>query len=226
MALVVGTAFAYIAAYAPLYIVLGEATGILAVVPVITAAWFFGFRIGLLAGFLGFVVNSLLVILVVEMGWRDWAADGGLLGTGALVLVGGVVGRLRDLASSTKRALTERRQLQEQLVQAQKMEAVGQLAGGVAHDFNNLLTVILASAEMGSLMLPAGQDHPRARFQEIGKAANRAADLTRQLLSFSRQQAVESMVLSLNELILEVDKMFHRLIGENIELVTIPTVDL
>ena len=84
-ALVVGTAFAYIAAYVPLYIVLGKATGILAVVPVITAAWVFGFRIGLLAGFLGVVVNSLLVILVGEMGWREWAADGGLLGTGALL---------------------------------------------------------------------------------------------------------------------------------------------
>ena len=225
-ALVVGTAFAYIAAYAPLYVVLGNTTGILAVVPVITAAWFFGFRIGLLAGFLGFVVNSLLVILVAETGWREWAADGGLLVTGALVLVGGVVGRLRDLASSTKRALTERRQLQEQLVQAQKMEAVGQLAGGVAHDFNNLLTVILASVEMGSMMLPAGEDRPRATFQEIGKAALRAADLTRRLLSFSRQQVVEPVVLNLNEFILEVDKMFRRLIGENIELVTIPTADL
>jgi hypothetical protein len=115
--------------------------------------------------------------------------------------------------------VTERRSLEKQLQQAQKMEAVGHLAGGVAHDFNNLLGVILGYSE---LLLGNSALHGPARNQllEIKKAGERAANLTRQLLAFSRKQIVEPVVLDLNALISEMSKLLLRLIGEDIELVT------
>jgi PAS domain S-box-containing protein len=115
--------------------------------------------------------------------------------------------------------VTERRSLEEQLVQAQKMEAVGRLAGGIAHDFNNLLTAILG---YGDLMLPKLHDPTlRAKMMEIRKAAERAATLTRQLLAFSRKQVLVPEVVAVGGLIEEMSKMLRRLIGEDIELVTI-----
>ncbi len=113
--------------------------------------------------------------------------------------------------------LTERRNLEEQFRQAQKMEAVGQLAGGVAHDFNNMLTAILGYSELLSERFEAGSEEFEG-LEEIRKAAERAASLTRQLLAFSRQQVLERRVLDLNHLIEEVEKMLRRLIGEDIEL--------
>jgi hypothetical protein len=115
--------------------------------------------------------------------------------------------------------VTERRQLQKQLVQAQKMEAVGHLAGGVAHDFNNLLGVIIGYCE---ILATTGQlqEKDRERVAEIKKAGDRAATLTRQLLAFSRQQVIEPRVLDLNALLADMSKMLRRLIGEDIELVT------
>ena len=105
------------------------------------------------------------------------------------------------------------------------MEAIGTLAGGVAHDFNNMLSVIMSYTDL-SLMKLAPQDQLRPYLQEVLKAADRAAHLTRQLLTFSRRQAVEPRVLSLNEGIINVDKMLRRLIKENVELVTITQPDL
>jgi PAS domain S-box-containing protein len=121
--------------------------------------------------------------------------------------------------------ITDRHSLEEQLLQSQKMEAMGRLAGGVAHDFNNLLTAIIGYAQLNVMSLPVG-DRARRDLQEIQKAAERAASLTRQLLAFSRRQVIEPRVVKLNDLIFEMDKMLRRLIGEDIELVTLPAPDL
>ena len=111
------------------------------------------------------------------------------------------------------------RETQAQLRQAQKMEAVGQLAGGIAHDFNNLLTVITAFTELLSLEIPS--DSPRrADLNEISKASARAAELTRQLLAFSRKQVLRPRQLNVNETVASMSRMLERLIGDDVEVVT------
>jgi PAS domain S-box-containing protein len=117
-----------------------------------------------------------------------------------------------------RQAEEERKLLQEQLAQASKMEAVGQLAGGVAHDFNNLLTTILGYSEM--ILEQLAKDSPvRAEVEEISKAGARAASLTQQLLAFSRKQVIMPRPIDLNETVKEARNMLERLIGENIRLV-------
>jgi two-component system cell cycle sensor histidine kinase/response regulator CckA len=121
--------------------------------------------------------------------------------------------------------VTDVKRLEQQVFQAQKMEAVGRLAGGVAHDFNNLLTAILGSTDLLLDSLPA--DHPgREEAGETRKAALRAAELTRQLLAFSRQQVLAPRVLDLNEVVANMDRMLQRLIGEDVELRTALAADL
>ena len=114
--------------------------------------------------------------------------------------------------------VTEQKQLSERLRQAQKMEAVGQLAGGVAHDFNNILTAILGYSDM-LLSVTDEEDSRHQDLQEIHKAAERAASLTSQLLAFSRKQLLRPQVLNLGALVGNLGNMLRRLIGENIELV-------
>ncbi|MCX6914435.1 MAG: PAS domain S-box protein, partial [Verrucomicrobia bacterium] len=124
--------------------------------------------------------------------------------------VAGVVVNSRDI--------TERQQLEQQLRQAQKMEAVGQLAGGVAHDFNNMLAVVRGNAE---LLLMNADEHTSETtdcLKQITAASERATNLTRQLLAFSRKQVMQSQPLVLNDVIADVTKMLKRIIGEHIDL--------
>ena len=121
--------------------------------------------------------------------------------------------------------ITPRRQLEEQLRQSQKMEAVGRLAGGIAHDFNNVLTAILGYSQMLLADLAEG-DQRREDVQEIEHAATRAATLTRQLLAFSRRQVLQPQILDLNALVENLDRFLRRLIGEDIDLRVHPGSDL
>ena len=128
----------------------------------------------------------------------------------------GVQGIARDVA--------DRAALERQLRQSQKMEAVGQLAGGVAHDFNNLLTVIRGNGELLLQELPEN-DPARSDIEQINMAAERAGALTRQLLAFSRKQVVHPRALDLNSLLREIEKMLRRLIGEDFTILTLPSVE-
>jgi signal transduction histidine kinase/ActR/RegA family two-component response regulator len=124
-----------------------------------------------------------------------------------------------------KQDVTERKSLEAQLQQVRKLEAVGRLAGGVAHDFNNMLGVIIGYGDILETQLPPG--HPALKnAAEMQKAARRAADLTRQLLAFSRRQILQPQVVNLDSLIEELSKMLHRLIGEDIELVFLAGQDV
>ena len=117
--------------------------------------------------------------------------------------------------------ITERRALEQQLRQSQKMEAVGRLAGGIAHDFNNLLMVISGYSEFLLERLGA-EPHLRGPAQEIASAAERASSLTRQLLAFSRKQMLAPRIVNLNDIVTENLKMLNRMIGEDIDLVMVP----
>ena len=121
--------------------------------------------------------------------------------------------------------ITERKLLEEQLLQSQKMEAVGQLAGGVAHDFNNILTAIVGYSDLLAAEL-GDNAQQREDIEEIRKAARRAAALTRQLLSFSRKQVLEPRIVDVNGVVLNLDKMLRSLMSENIELATQLAEDL
>lgn len=122
-------------------------------------------------------------------------------------------------ASVIARDITETKHLEEMFLQAQKMEAVGRLAGGVAHDFNNLLGVIIGYSDIVEARLK-DDDPVRAKVAQIKKAGQGAARLTRQLLAFSRQQILDSRILDLNSVVTDVQKMLQRLIGADVEMVT------
>jgi PAS domain S-box-containing protein len=118
------------------------------------------------------------------------------------------------------RDITEQKKLEAQFRQAQKMEAIGTLAGGVAHDFNNLLTVIIGNAQL-ALMNVIKDESLRKKIEEIKKAGDKAASFTRQLLAFSRKQVIKLEVMDINEVINETEKMLKRLIGEDVEFQTV-----
>src|SRR5262249_40441232 len=128
------------------------------------------------------------------------------------------IGMIVDITERRK-AEAERAHLEEQLREAQKMESIGRLAGGVAHDFNNLLTVINGYSDVMLARLNK-KDPLRLSLAEIRKAGERGAELTTQLLAFSRKQVTEPKPVNLNQLIHENQEMFGRLIGEDVELVT------
>jgi two-component system cell cycle sensor histidine kinase/response regulator CckA len=139
--------------------------------------------------------------------------------------------RLSRLSPAVRRAMrdvearAERKRLEAQFIEAQKMEVIGQLAGGIAHDFNNLLAVIMGNCELLTVKLPP-KDPLRKEAEEIGHAAERAAGLTRQLLTFSRKQTVQPVILDLNEVVAGMEKMLRRLIDENVELQIVTGKDL
>ena len=155
----------------------------------------------------------------LRVGGRRLERAGGTLVTvdvsGSLVRIGEesrILAILRDV--------TEQQRLEALLLQAQKMESVGRLAGGVAHDFNNLLGVITGYGDL--LLREIGEDHPsHRRVVEIRKATDRAATLTRQLLAFSRKQVMQLRVTDLNAVVAGIEPMLRRLIGEHIELITV-----
>ncbi|MCK4624242.1 MAG: PAS domain S-box protein, partial [Phycisphaerae bacterium] len=135
-----------------------------------------------------------------------------------------IIGIDRDI-TDRKRAEEEKAELQEQLRQAVKMEAIGRLAGGIAHDFNNMLAIIQGYADLLLKAMDA-DDRNRNDVERIRTASKRAAALTRQLLAFGRRQAIKPEVLDLNEILADTDSMLQRIIGEDIELVTKPGEDL
>jgi two-component system cell cycle sensor histidine kinase/response regulator CckA len=118
-----------------------------------------------------------------------------------------------------KRTLKEKEELEAQFRQSQKMEAIGRLAGGIAHDFNNILTTIKGYTQLSLLELKE-VDPLKGNIEEIQKATDRATNLTRQILAFSRHQIMDMKVLDLNSIVEDLDKMLRRVIGEDIELVT------
>jgi two-component system cell cycle sensor histidine kinase/response regulator CckA len=146
-----------------------------------------------------------------------WVCRGTYFGRTVLIAVANDV-------SDRKRAEADKDRLQSQLVQAQKMESVGRLAGGVAHDFNNMLQAILGNASLALESAPAGD--LREYLEEIRRSAQRSADLTRQLLAFASRQTVSPRVIDLNDTISGMLKMLRRLIGEDIQLLWAPGSDL
>jgi PAS domain S-box-containing protein len=142
-------------------------------------------------------------------GRRLWLRTMGVAERGSNGAVERVLGAVQDI--------TERKKLEEQFRQAQKMEAIGRLAGGIAHDFNNLLSVILSYATLLVRPLPPG-DPLREGIGEIRRAGERAAELTRQLLAFSRHQILAPRVLDLNEVLRGLENMLQRIVGEDVEL--------
>jgi len=132
-------------------------------------------------------------------------------------------GRVLGVASFVQ-DVTERVALEERFRQSQKMEAIGRLAGGVAHDFNNLLTVILGYAQVLSDGLPPGRLADSTG--QIRSSAERAAGITRQLLAFSRKQVLSPRIIDLNDILLNLDSLLRRLIGEDIEVIAAPARDL
>ena len=128
---------------------------------------------------------------------------------------------LRAALAQTQKDMAERRRLEEQLAQVQKLESIGRLAGGVAHDINNVLTVVLSYSDLVDAGL--GAAHPlQAQLRQIRKAAERASNLTHRLLAFAPQANRRAAVINLGELSLNLDGMLRRLIGEDVELLTSP----
>jgi signal transduction histidine kinase len=167
-------------------------------------------------------VGEDVAVEAMRAGVHDYVLKGALTR-----LVPAVERELREAARrAERRKIEERLSLSDRMLQqAQKMEAIGRLAAGVAHDFNNILSVILSYSDM-LLADQVPQDRMKADIEEIHQAAVRAADLTRQLLTFSRQQVLAPRILNLNESVVSLDKMLRRLIGERVILTTMAHPDL
>jgi signal transduction histidine kinase/ActR/RegA family two-component response regulator len=190
--------------------------------PVAVATYLFGVR--------GAVGAILLSIGAVSGGERLFGAGYGRGSDDATILALSAAVAFTDalvaaFALAVRREQAQRRSLEAQFLQAQKMEAIGRLAGGIAHDFNNLLTAILGTTQL-ALADMAATDPVRADLEEIQRAGERAARLTRQLLAVSRKQVVSPGPLDLNALVADLRHLLQRLIGEDIELRTATEPDL
>ncbi len=180
-----------------------------------------------------------LELIIVPPWWRTWwfRSAAILLVLSGAVGIGGTISTRRtrarlveverenQLSREREQAQAERAKLQDQLTQAQKMESVGRLAGGVAHDFNNMLQAILGNAALALQDLPL-ESPVREFLEEIDKSGRRSADLTRQLLAFARKQTIAPEVLDLNSTVGGMLKMLQRLIGEDIELAWVSAAKL
>jgi len=182
---------------------------------------------------LGLRVDDLFEDQTVDLLWPQFIEAGTLEAEAWFHVPGGTKRRVEFVATANVqpgvhiavvRDLTRQKELETQLRQAQKMEAVGRLAGGIAHDFNNLLTAISGYSEF--LIEGEEDDRLRRHAEEIKRAAGRAAALTGQLLAFSRRQVLQPRVLDLNDVVSDMDMMLRRLIGEDVELVTMLDPDL
>jgi two-component system cell cycle sensor histidine kinase/response regulator CckA len=165
-----------------------------------------------------FVTGSLdeeTAVACIKAGATDYVLKERLVRLGPAVQAALELARTRDAL----------RKSEEQLLHAQKLDAIGRLAGGVAHDFNNIITAILGYCDLMRQDL-ARDDPRRADLEEINSAAERAATLTRQLLAFSRRQVLELQPVHLNEVVTEMDKMLRRVIGEDVDLVIRPDPSL
>jgi signal transduction histidine kinase/ActR/RegA family two-component response regulator len=182
---------------------------------------------------LGLALDTFLPDQPVERQWQRFVERGASEGETVVVRPDGARRLIEFTATANVqpgrhmvviRDLTRQRDLELQLLQAQRMEAVGRLAGGIAHDFNNLLTAIGGYSEF----LTERIDDPKLRrhAEEIRRAATRAASLTGQLLAFSRRQVLQPRVLDLNTAVVEMETMLRRLIGEDVELITLLDPDL
>ncbi len=165
-----------------------------------------------------------MIALAFERGnhrfeWDHRRSDGEVFPVEVLLTVAG--GNDEKILHTVWRDITERKQLEEQLLQSQKMEAVGQLAGGIAHDFNNLLVAIIGHSDLLETGL---EDRPDllGRIHQIQRAGTRAAALVRQLLAFSRKQRVHQRVVDLNALLVDLEQLLRRLIGEDVRLTVVP----
>jgi signal transduction histidine kinase/ligand-binding sensor domain-containing protein/CheY-like chemotaxis protein len=134
--------------------------------------------------------------------------------------------RVQQRTAELQHQLGERERLEGQLLESQKLDSLGRLAGGVAHDLNNLLTVVLGYSSPAQLARAASPERLREDLSEIHRAGERAAALTRQLLAFARRQVLESELLDLNVVLFDFVKLIRRLIGENIEIVTLPSASV
>jgi len=162
--------------------------------------------------------------LITAAGNRIWVRTRGEVVRNESGKVIQILGALQDITAQ-KHAALEREKLQTQLNQAQKMDAVGRLAGGVAHDFNNMLSVIIGNSELALSDLPEESPY-RRRINIILDASRRSADLTRQLLAFARKQTIAPKVINLNYTVEGILNMLRRLIGENIQLAWLPNRSL
>jgi len=184
-----------------------------------------GFLAVLAGTFLAFLISNTFTkplgrlvqgVHALEQGDFDFQLE--VQGGGEVAEVTRAFDRMRQ---TLQRNDSERQQLEEQLRQSQKMEALGRLAGGVAHDFNNLLTIIKGHSDLLLDWLKTSEASYKS-CEQIHKAADRAASLTRQLLAFSRRQVLQPKVLDLNVLVMEMDKLLERLIREDVEFVFLP----